>query len=166
MMLSGPKHGYQLKHEAGLIFGRQALHNNVIYPMLRQFLEEEWVGKKEVPGERGQTRQQYTLTPQGRAVLLQGLAQFTEADAASDDAFRFRVALFKLLAPKVRKRILDLRESYLQALDGRMAALEGNMHSGSYANEVVHQLRQHIELETKWIARLRVLKQKGKGRRI
>jgi hypothetical protein len=28
----GPKHGYQLKRQAGFIFGDTALHNNFIYP--------------------------------------------------------------------------------------------------------------------------------------
>ena len=58
MLLPGPKHGYQLKHEAGMVFGQEALHNNLIYPLLRRFLKDGWVSKKEVPGERGQTRQQ------------------------------------------------------------------------------------------------------------
>ena len=65
MMLGGPKYGYQLKREAGWIMG-QALHNNLVYPSLRRFLEEGWVSKKAVPGERGQTRQQYVLSAEGR----------------------------------------------------------------------------------------------------
>ncbi|SRR5258708_5094403 len=157
MMLAGPKHGYQLKHEAGLIFGQQTLHNNVIYPLLRRFLEDGWVSKKEVPGERGQTRLQYALTPQGRRVLLERLSQFSEANAASEDEFRFRVAMFDLLAPDVREKILDLRESYLKALDKRMAALETKMQLTRYPGEVVGQMREHIELDAKWIPRLRRL---------
>jgi len=157
MMLAGPKHGYQLKHEAGMIFGQQALHNNIIYPLLRRFLDDGWVTKKEVPGERGQTRQQYALTAQGRRVLLERLNQFDESNAASEDEFRFRAALFELLSPESREKILSLRESHLRALDQRMAALEAEMDLGKYPGEVVRQMREHIELEAKWIPRLRKL---------
>lgn len=57
-LLGGPKHGYQLKHEAGLILGQTNLHNNLVYPLLRRFTEEGWVTSKTVPGERGQRRRQ------------------------------------------------------------------------------------------------------------
>jgi DNA-binding PadR family transcriptional regulator len=155
MLLPGPKHGYQLKHEAGMVFGQQMLHNNLIYPLLRRFLNDGWVSKKEVPGERGQTRQQYSLTAQGRRVLLERLSQFTEADAASDEEFRSRVGLFALLQPEVRETILTRRESYLQGLDQRLALLETNMKVGKYAAEVIGQMRDQIALETKWIQHLR-----------
>ena len=70
LMLAGPKYGYQLKREAGWMIGQDALHNNLVYPMLRRFLDEGWVSKKAVPGERGQTRQQYALTAEGRRILI------------------------------------------------------------------------------------------------
>jgi DNA-binding PadR family transcriptional regulator len=155
MLLPGPKHGYQLKHEAGMVFGQEVLHNNLVYPLLRSFLKDGWVSKKAVPGERGQTRQQYSLTAQGRRVLLERLSQFTEADAASDEEFRSRVGMFELLQPEVRENILTLRESYLQRLDQRLAALETNVKVGKYGAEVIGQLRDQIALETKWIPHLR-----------
>lgn len=155
MMLAGPKHGYQLKHEAGMVFGQEVLHNNLIYPLLRRFLKDGWVSKKEVPGERGQTRQQYSLTAQGRRMLLERLSQFTEADAASDEEFRSRVGLFELLQPEVRENILTRRESYLQRLDQRLAVLETNLKVGKYGAEVIGQLRDQIALEATWISHLR-----------
>jgi hypothetical protein len=42
ILLDGPKHGYQLKREAGFILGQGAMHNNLIYPMLRRFTAEGW----------------------------------------------------------------------------------------------------------------------------
>jgi DNA-binding PadR family transcriptional regulator len=155
MMLAGPKHGYQLKHEAGMVFGQDVLHNNLIYPLLRRFLKDGWVSKKAVPGERGQTRQQYSLTSQGRRVLLERLSRFTKADAASDKEFRFRVGLFELLQPEIRESILTERENYLRGLDQRLAALEGKMKVGKYGAEVIGQLRDRIALEAKWIPHLR-----------
>lgn len=157
MMLPGPKHGYQLKREAGWILGQQALHNNLVYPLLRRFLDEAWVSRKEVPGDRGQTRQQYALTALGRRTLLNRLTEFTEADAASEEAFRFRVALFALLPAEARENILHRRELHLREVDERMAALTRNIGMDKYAGEVVHQMRRHIELEAHWIPRLRRL---------
>jgi hypothetical protein len=40
MLLPGPKHGYKLKHEAGMVFGQEVLHNNLVHPLLRSFLNE------------------------------------------------------------------------------------------------------------------------------
>ena len=147
-----------------MIFGQQMLHNNLIYPLLRRFLNDGWVSKKEVPGERGQTRQEYSLTAQGRRVLLERLSQFTEADAASDKEFRSRVGLFDLLQPEVRETILTRRESYLQGHDQHLALLETNMKVGKYGGEVIGQMRDQIALETKWIQHLRRILKSDKRR--
>src|SRR5215470_5133701 len=106
MLLPGPKYGYQLKREVGWMTGQGELHNNIVYPLLRRFLEEGWVSKKAVPGRRGQTRLQYALTAQGRRVLFERLNSFTEDDAGSDNAFRLRVGLFEALKPESRDSIL------------------------------------------------------------
>jgi hypothetical protein len=36
-LLEGPKHGYALKKQAGLILGEAELQNNLVYPLLRRF---------------------------------------------------------------------------------------------------------------------------------
>lgn len=155
MMLAGSKHGYQLKQEAGLILGQKALHNNLVYPLLRRFLKEGWVSKKTVPGERGQTRQQYSLTAEGRRVLIERLSHFTETEAASENEFRTRVGLFALLTHESRENILSLREGYLQRLDQQLATLQANMELGKYGGEAVSHLRERIELDLKWVQHLR-----------
>lgn len=164
MLLDGPKHGYQLKHEAGMVFGKRVLHNNLIYPLLRRFLKDGWVIKKEVSGERGQTRLQYSLTAQGRRALLERVSQFTEADAASDIEFRSRVGLFGLLQPEVRENILTRREGYLDGLDQHLATVEKNMKVGKYGAETIGQLRDHIALDRKWILHLRRLSKSDQRR--
>ncbi|MGA9506533.1 MAG: PadR family transcriptional regulator, partial [Terriglobales bacterium] len=83
MLSEGPRHGYQLKRQAGFIFGHGDIHNNLVYPLLRKFTVDGWVTKKAVPGERGQTRQQYAITPLGKTILLQRLSEYSEADARS-----------------------------------------------------------------------------------
>src|ERR1700756_4668602 len=99
MMLGGPKYGYQLKREAGWVMG-QAMHNNLVYPSLRRFLEEGWVSKKAVPGEGATARQHYALSRGGRRHLFESLSQFGDAESASENAFHLRVGLFAMLKPE------------------------------------------------------------------
>ena len=40
-LLDGPKHGYALKKQAGMIFNHSQLHNNLVYPLLRRFTSED-----------------------------------------------------------------------------------------------------------------------------
>ena len=115
ILFDGPKHGYQLKREAGFILGQGAMHNNLVYPLLRRFTTEGWVSKKAVPGERGQTRLQYAISALGRRQLVTRLSEFSEADASSLRGFITRVGMFALLEGPVRARILKLRENYLQS---------------------------------------------------
>src|ERR1700758_1557 len=103
LLLDGPKYGYQLKREAGWMMGHEPLHNNIVYPMLRRFLDKEWVNRKAVPGQRGQTRQQYALTAEGKRSLIERLSQFSEADASVEAAFHLRVGLFAALKDDAHK---------------------------------------------------------------
>ena len=157
LLLGGPKYGYQLKREAGWMMGQQALHNNIVYPLLRRFLEEGWVSKRAVPGQRGQTRQQYALTGKGRRTLIERLNQFSEAEAASEHAFRLRLGLFPFLESGVQERVFGLREKYLERRDGVLAALEGNMDLGKFGGEIVGYMRKQIGMEQEWIGHLRRL---------
>ena len=156
-LLAGPKHGYQLKREAGFIFGDAALHNNLIYPLLRRFTIEGLVTKKAVAGQRGQTRQQYALSPLGRKTLIERLSQFGEQDSASFPDFITRVGMFEILGQEIRESILKHRQNYLLRRQQQFAALQGNMELGRYGGDVVGFLRSQIESELKWIQRLRRL---------
>jgi DNA-binding PadR family transcriptional regulator len=155
MLLGEPKYGYQLKRETGWMMGQEDLHNNVVYPMLRRFLNEGWVTKKAVPGERGQTRQQYALTPEGRRYFFERMNTFSEADASSAEAFHLRVGIFAGLTPKSRDAILSGREKYLGQRDQRLEALQANMELGKYGEEIVRYMRKLIEMEQEWVRRLR-----------
>jgi DNA-binding PadR family transcriptional regulator len=154
-LLPGPKHGYQLKHEAGIILGQEVLHNNLVYPLLRRFMNNKWVSRKTVPGERGQTRQRYTLTALGRKELLARLCSFTEQEARSLDGFRLRVGLFQLLEPAVRSRILDARTGFLRGQLAKLTAVRTNFQLDRYAEQVTSQFLAEIQAELDWIERLR-----------
>ena len=153
-LLEGPKHGYQLKREAGFILGQGAMHNNLVYPLLRRLTAEGWVNKKTVPGERGQTRLQYAITALGQRELVTRLSEFGESDASSLPGFITRVGMFEVLEAPVRARILKQRESYLQGREEKLNTLGQNMDLGVYGGEVVGYLVEQIRAELAWIRRL------------
>lgn len=155
LLLGGPKYGYQLKREAGWMLGQESLHNNIVYPLLRRFLNEGWVSKKAVPGERGQTRQQYALTVEGRRNLIDRLGQFSEADASSQGAFRLRIGLLPVLKPEVQEAVFVARETRLQRRDHVLEALQEKMDLGKFGGEIVRFMRKEIGHEQEWIRRLR-----------
>jgi DNA-binding PadR family transcriptional regulator len=161
MLLGEPKYGYQLKRETGWMIGQADLHNNVVYPMLRRFLQEGWVTRKAVPGQRGQTRQQYALTAQGRRYFFDRVNAFSEADASSAEAFHLRVGIFSGLTVGSREAILSLRGNYLQRRYQRLEALQANMELGKYGGEIVRYMCKQIEVERDWIQRIRRIAKTG-----
>jgi DNA-binding PadR family transcriptional regulator len=165
MLLDGPQHGYRLKQNAGVIFGHGELHNNLVYPLLRRFMSNKWVTKKTVPGERGQNRQQYAITPLGRQSLVDRIREFSEQDARSEDAFRVRVGFFGMLTADDRERILRLREDSLHVRADTLSRVQDAMDLGDYAGEIVAFLREQTQAELAWIARLRQRNAKDKPAR-
>jgi DNA-binding PadR family transcriptional regulator len=155
MLLPGPKYGYQLKREVGWMMGQSELHNNIVYPLLRRFLEEGWVNKKSVPGERGQTRQQYALTAEGRRTYFERINKFGENDASSQEALFLRVGVFEALAADSREAILSAREAFLQRRDQRLETLQQKMDLGKFGREIVGHMRKQIDMEKTWLRHLR-----------
>jgi DNA-binding PadR family transcriptional regulator len=152
-LLDGPKHGYALKKQAGMVFAHPELHNNLVYPLLRRFTSQGWVTKKSAPGERGQTRQQYALTAAGRRALLERLNTFTGKEAQSTEEFLLRAGLFSLLEREARERILAARAEILKRREAHFAHLQ-QVELGTYGGEVVEFLRQGVKRELVWLERL------------
>ena len=157
VLADGPKHGYQLKRDAGFILGRGDLHNNLVYPLLRRFTDDGWVTKKTLPGERGQTRLSYTLTAAGRKELISRLSDYGPPDVSDARAFLARVGMFELLPSETRASILDLRETYLRGRADRLDRLAQNVELGVYGAEVVRHLVKQTRFDLAWIRRLRGL---------
>jgi len=166
LLLNGPKHGYRLKREGGFVFGHGDVHNNLIYPLLRRFTSDGWVTKKAVPGERGQTRQQYALTPLGHRELIRGLSQFSDQDAQSQGAFISRVGMFAVIEAEARAHILEKRAASLREREANLARLTANLEVGTYGKAVIEFLQEQIRSELAWIERLRrrIHKQKPASR--
>jgi DNA-binding PadR family transcriptional regulator len=154
-LLSGPRHGYYIKRQAGLILGQQLLHNNLVYPLLRRFMARKWVRRRTLPGERGQMRQQYTLTTLGRKELISRLGSFTEQDARAADAFRLRVGMFQLLKRNIREHILETRAQFLNTRLEKLATIRGTFKLDRYAAEVTSRLCGDCKSELEWIRHLR-----------
>ncbi len=154
-LLAGPKHGYALKKQVGLISGQSEMHNNLVYPPLRRFVESGWVSQRKGPGERGQTREIYALTKKGRQELLRRLSHFTSKEVTLESAFHLRVGLFSLLDPVHRGRILAARDEWLAEREQRLARISGALDIGPWGGEVVHFLRDQIRSERKWISHLK-----------
>jgi len=153
-LLPGPQHGYALKKQVGLISGRRELHNNLVYPLLRRFVQNGWVSKRQVSGDRGQTRELYALTAKGRQELLRRLADFSERQALSETEFNLRVGLFTLLDPATRERILAKRDAWLADREEKLARISASVDAGPWGSEVVQFLRERTRSERKWIAAL------------
>lgn len=163
MLLTGPKHGYRLKREAGLMMGQGNMHNNLVYPLLRRFVAEGLVTQKAVAGERGQTRKLYALTAAGRRTLLESLSRYDTREARELDPFLLRVGLFEVLPAPVREHILETREVSLRAQDDNFAALQQGMDLGVYGGDIIRHLREVITAELAWIRHLRQLQKKTGG---
>jgi DNA-binding PadR family transcriptional regulator len=154
LLVEGPKHGYRLKQDAALFAGAQQLHNNTVYPLLKRFQKNGWITKKEAEGERGQTRLMYALTAAGRKALAEKLADFTEAEVASAQAFRLRVGLFDELERAERERILRLRDDYLAERLKRVRGIGESREIGAWGASTVGFVARELQAERKWIAQL------------
>jgi DNA-binding PadR family transcriptional regulator len=163
MLLEGPKHGYRLKREAGLMLGQGNLHNNLVYPLLRRFVSDGLVTQKTVAGERGQTRKLYALTTEGRRNLLERLSRYDAQEALEIEPFLLRVGLFAVLPPGVCEQILKTREVALRAQDDKFSALQQGMNLGVYGSDIIRHQREVIAAELDWVRHLRQLQKKTGG---
>jgi DNA-binding PadR family transcriptional regulator len=153
-LLPGPRHGYALKKQVGLLTGKGTLHNNLVYPLLRQFVENGWVHRRQAEGERGQTREVYALTAKGKRELQQRLETYGEEEASSENGFRLRVGLFGFLDAAARGRILEARAAFLAARGERLSRITAAMETGPWGLEVVQFFQEQVRVERQWIARL------------
>ncbi|SRR6266436_45140 len=155
MLLGGPTHGYALKKRASWLTGQKNLHNNLVYPLLARFRKAGWITQKSGKGQRGQVRELYSLTPRGKAELLRRLSEFSEKDAATDNAFRLRIGLFFALDATARDHILNAREAYLAQREEKFTNLAHNIELGEWGSEVTQFLRRQVRAERNWIANLK-----------
>jgi DNA-binding PadR family transcriptional regulator len=153
-LLHGPAYGYSLKKTAALIFGVKAMHSNVVYPLLKRFLQNGWAEQSSAPGDRGQTRKQYRITADGRKYLLEHLGAFGEQDAADDGAFLFRVAFFDVLPSQKRQAIIAARKTFLTSRAGELRELRKATPAKSFGALALERVRSVVADELRWIQQL------------
>ena len=156
-LMEGPQHGYALKKLAGFMAGHGDMHNNLVYPLLRRFVENSWVTKRTTGGERGQKRDLYTLTSKGRLELLQRLSRFTEKEASSENEFRVRVGLFSMLERQARENILAERARWLARRQERLEKIKTTMaamNADAWGHSVLRFYLSQVHAERKWIAEM------------
>src|SRR5260370_30544911 len=130
------------------------MHNNLVYPLLRRFVESGWVSKRKGAGQRGRTREIYDLTNKGKQELLRRLSQFTSKEAASENGFHLRVGLFSVLDAGTSGAILTERDEWLAAREQRLGRLSGALDLGTWGGEGVHFLCDQIRSRRKWVFHL------------
>jgi DNA-binding PadR family transcriptional regulator len=150
-LLHGPAYGYALKNTAGLIFGSKAMHPNVVYPLLKTFVEKGWVEAESAPGDRGQTRKQYRITSRGRAYLFDQLGRFGEREAGDDAAFLFRVALFDALPKAAREKVLAARAAFLISRSKQLSQLGEGVTPKSFGAVALDRVQMLVEDELDWV---------------
>jgi DNA-binding PadR family transcriptional regulator len=171
-LMKGPQHGYALKKLAGFLFGQDEMHNNLVYPLLRRFMENSWVVKRTTDGQRGQKRDLYALTSKGKLALLRRLSRFTEKEASSDNGFRLRVGLFSMLDRDTQERILEERDRFLERRQGRLNSIQTAMtgvHVDAWGCSVLRFYLSQVRAERKWVAALKREaghRKKGKNRSV
>jgi len=150
-----PAHGYELRKRVEHTTGWR-LNNNSLYPALRRFEEAGAVTRTEQPQEGRPPRAVYTLTPLGRELLHDMIADLPPEQAAEDNEFMARLGQFGLLEPAERQAVIDARDAALQARIEHIAAMHG-LATDSWAEAVTAELIRRDEAERAWLGELRVL---------
>jgi DNA-binding PadR family transcriptional regulator len=153
-LLGGPAYGYALKKTAGLIFGNGQLHNNVIYPSLRKFVQNGWVEQSSVPGDRGQQRKQYRISAAGKKYLLEQVGTLDQHQASDEGAFLLRLALFDVLPQTKREAIISTRKSFLTARTAELSQLREAAQPGSFGVVALDRVRHRVRDELRWIRQI------------
>jgi DNA-binding PadR family transcriptional regulator len=151
-----PAHGYELRKRVEHTTGVR-LNNNSLYPALRRFEEAGAVTRTEESQEGRPPRLVYALTPLGRELLHDMLADLPPDEAADDTEFMARLGQFSLLDPGERQAILGARDQALRTRLAHFAEMHTLAASDRWAQVVTAELMRRDERERAWIAELRTL---------
>lgn len=155
-LLSGPKHGYEIKKNVQEALGETfEINNNLLYPTLRRFLEMGAISKKVVESEGKPNRHVYILTDQGEEIFNQMIRDFPRKLAGSQSEFLVRVALFDRLEYNMQQEILQKRQEVLQEKLNYYRNIENTHPQNPFVIEVICFQKTQIEHELTWITNLK-----------
>jgi DNA-binding PadR family transcriptional regulator len=151
-----PAHGYELRKRVESTTGVR-LNNNSLYPALRRFEEAGAVTLSEEPQEGRPPRLVYALTPLGRELLHDMLADLTPEQAIDEYEFMARLGQFALLEPGERLAVLDARDKALENRIVHLAEILTRYAGDRWAAAVTVELSRRDVAERAWLAELRTL---------
>jgi DNA-binding PadR family transcriptional regulator len=151
-----PAHGYELRKRVEQTTGVR-LNNNSLYPALRRFEEAGAVTRTEEPQEGRPPRLVYALTPLGRELLHDMLADLPPEQAIDDYEFHARLGQFSLLDPDERLAVLDARDQAVEARLAHLAEQHARAGGDQWAEAATAELIRRDEAERAWVAELRKL---------
>ncbi|WP_067620602.1 PadR family transcriptional regulator [Alicyclobacillus acidiphilus] len=163
-LLSGPKHGYEIKKDVQRALGEGfELNNNLLYPALRRFLETGAISKQVIKAEGKPDRNVYILTDEGERRFYELIRDFPAKSAANSIDFLVRVAFFDRLDPDVAQGILQTRQDVLWKQLEFCRDIETVHSELAWAMEVVRFQITQIESELAWIDELKRKLQSGEA---
>ncbi len=151
-----PAHGYELRKRVEGTTGVR-LNNNSLYPALRRFEEAGAVTRTEEPQEGRPPRLVYALTPLGRELLHDMIADMPPEQAADDIEFMARLGQFSLLDPGERLAVLTARDGALQTRLAHLGEMRERGVGDRWAQAATTELIRRDEAERAWIGELRTL---------
>lgn len=154
-LLSGPKHGYEIKKNIQEALGEEfEINNNLLYPALRRFLEMGAISKEIVKSKGKPDRHVYFLTDMGEDIFIEMIRDFPNKLAANQSEFLVRVALFDRLESGMRQEVLQRRQEVLQKRLNFYRQIENTHPQNPYVIEVIGFQKAQVEHELAWIADL------------
>jgi DNA-binding PadR family transcriptional regulator len=149
-----PAHGYELRKRVEHTTGFR-LNNNTLYPALRRFEEAGAVTRTAQAQEGRPPRLVYTLTPLGRELLHDMIAELPPEQAVDDNEFMARLGQFSLLDPAERLAVLAARDEALQGRLAHFAEMNALAGTDRWAAAVTAELIRRDDRERGWLAELR-----------
>lgn len=153
-LLRRPAHGYDLRKRVGATTGF-TLHNNSLYPALKRFEEAGAVTRTAEQQEGKPPRHVYAITPVGREMLHEMLAELPPDAAGDESEFLARIGQFDLITPDERRRVIDIRDAALAAQSQRLRGLRERAGELPWGARVTDELLRRVDAEREWLARLR-----------
>ncbi|MBD2872498.1 PadR family transcriptional regulator [Paenibacillus arenilitoris] len=154
-LLSGPKHGYEIKKNVQDALGESfEINNNLLYPALRRFLEMGAITKKVEKMEGKPDRHVYLMTNAGEEIFNELIRDFPRKAAANPMDFLVRVALLDRLEPEAQLEILHNRLTVLEEEIARYRKFDDAHSENRFAAEVIHFKRMQTEHERNWVKKL------------
>lgn len=154
-LLSGPKHGYEIKKNVQEALGDSfEINNNLLYPALRRFMKIGAMTKEIEKSDGKPDRHVYLLTRKGEEVFDELIRDFPGKAAANPMEFLVRVALFDRLEPELRLDILRKRMEVLEEEMERTRRFDRGSEQNRFVAEVIRFRQSQSEQELEWVKRL------------